>query len=457
MALPVLMSFDTEDFETPAAHDAAGFYARTLASLGIRGTFFVVARKALALRAAGRDDVISRMAEHEIGYHGYDHSVPPTMAVRCEGRGFEGGVQALLEREQRGLQAVADVFEASPVSFCPPGANWSVPIYETMRRMGIRIMSDSAIEREPGPPAWFSGVLIVGYHHYLDGAFDQPGIADRLRAGFDALADRAAERGGCVTVYSHPTMVTCTRFWDGVNFQHGRSLPEPQWQPAPLRAPEQTAHIQRELRAFFATLAARSDLEFLTYRDMLQRHWRTVALTPPDIRMLARKLLQRFTYHHVGGHCVSPAEAFVAVTAHLAGQDGDAPLEIEPTLGPIEAPLPIEAAARTTVGALQSACRALLERGPIRAVPAAVNVADGRLGAADFLRTCCRAVIERGDRHDAEAAVAVVSGPALPEVAEADRFRNLAYQGTWEVFPPDFSGEQQLQLARWQSWSYKPS
>ena len=82
MSLPVLISFDTENFLTPVAH-AARFYARPLGALGIRGTFFVVARKALALRGDGRHDVIAPLSEHEIGYHGYDHSVPPTMAVRC--------------------------------------------------------------------------------------------------------------------------------------------------------------------------------------------------------------------------------------------------------------------------------------------------------------------------------------------------------------------------------------
>ncbi|MAE63989.1 MAG: hypothetical protein CMJ18_06915 [Phycisphaeraceae bacterium] len=451
----MLISFDTEDFLTPQAHDAAGFYARTLSSLGMRGTFFVVARKALALRESGRSDVIAQLAEHEIGYHGYDHSVPPTMVERCEGRGFEGGVEALLDRERRGIEAVSEVFDASPVSFCPPGANWSVPIYETMRRLGLRIMSDCAIEREPGPPAWFSGVLVLGYHFYLDGYFDQPDLADRLRADFDTLATEAAGRGGYLTMFSHPTMVTCSAFWDGVNFQHGRNPLESQWEPAPLRTPEQTARIQRELADFLSGLAAREDLEFLTYRDVVRRHCRTVTLMPADVEVLARKLLQRFTYHDIGDQSVSPAEAFVAVTACLGGQAGDAPLEIEPTLGPIE-PSPDEtSAAPTTVEALQSACRALRGEGPVTIVPATVNVGNHRLGAADFLRTCCRALAEEIHHQDAETPVDIVTGPALPVVAETARFRALAYQGVWGIFPPTFTGAGQLELARLQSWSYR--
>ena len=84
-AIYVLLWFDTEDYLLPASDDAALRLSRFLTERGIRATFKVVGEKARVLEKRGRTDVLSALAQHEIGYHTNFHSSPESYLVTLAG------------------------------------------------------------------------------------------------------------------------------------------------------------------------------------------------------------------------------------------------------------------------------------------------------------------------------------------------------------------------------------
>ena len=79
MAVHLIFSFDSEDYETPAADDAEKWWAETMTKHGITACICVVGELARTLCQHGRKDVIDAMARHEIAFHSDMHSAPSDM------------------------------------------------------------------------------------------------------------------------------------------------------------------------------------------------------------------------------------------------------------------------------------------------------------------------------------------------------------------------------------------
>jgi hypothetical protein len=58
MSVQVIFSFDSEDYETPAADEGEKWWAETLTRHGITGCFCIVGELVRALRDRGRQDVL---------------------------------------------------------------------------------------------------------------------------------------------------------------------------------------------------------------------------------------------------------------------------------------------------------------------------------------------------------------------------------------------------------------
>ena len=71
----MLLWFDTEDYILPQSDDAAKRLAVFLTQQGIPATFKVVGEKARVLQQRQRQDVISALAQHDIGYY-YQYPQP---------------------------------------------------------------------------------------------------------------------------------------------------------------------------------------------------------------------------------------------------------------------------------------------------------------------------------------------------------------------------------------------
>ena len=88
----VLLWFDTEDYILPQSDDAAKRIAVFLTQQGIPATFKIVGEKARTLERRQRQDVISALSQHEIGYHSNLHSQHPTVAEYESNLDWDAGV-----------------------------------------------------------------------------------------------------------------------------------------------------------------------------------------------------------------------------------------------------------------------------------------------------------------------------------------------------------------------------
>lgn len=227
--MKVVFSFDTEDFVTPEAADAQKWWAEMLLSRGLRGSFQCVGEVIRRLKARGREDVIAALARHEIGYHTRYHSMPPVHPVAVENLSLEEGIAWVLAREAPGFAEVVETFRRVPVTYTPPGTSWTPATLLAMASLGIRLFVGNQFPR----PCWYCGLFCVRYDFCLEGYFSPDGRGEEaFRRDFER---RAAEVGpdGVIVLYSHPTRLITSRFWD-YPLYGGKEVALEAMPPAPL-------------------------------------------------------------------------------------------------------------------------------------------------------------------------------------------------------------------------------
>ncbi len=275
----VIISFDTEDFATPQAWDAQLWWADELSARGITGQFQCVAQLIRTLKRRGRDDVLAAFARHDVGYHTKDHSVPPVHPAGVAGKSLVDGIAWILRREADGFAEIVSTFSRVPVSFAAPGRAWTAPTLLAMAMLGIRTWCNPTFLLQRGRPTWYCGLMAFQYDMAFDNYFD-PGSsdagpadsqADRFLQQFDAYAreaDAAAEHAaagvGVLTLYSHPTRLVTSAFWDRPYFG-GADVPMDKLPPAPLRPPAQVQQLKDRVGRILDALQARSNVRFTTY------------------------------------------------------------------------------------------------------------------------------------------------------------------------------------------------
>jgi hypothetical protein len=230
--MKVIFSFDTEDFVTPEAADAQKWWARTLSTRNLRGSFQCVAEVIRRLKARGRQDVIEAIAHHEIGFHTQYHSMPPVHPIAVENLTLAEAVAWVIRREAAGVAELAQTFSRMPVSYCPPGDSWTPATLIAMAAMGIRLFVGNQFPR----PHWYCGLLGVKYDLSLESYFSEDGRGEEhVHQDFAALA-QARGKDGLIVLYTHPTRLVTSRFWDYPLYK-GRVVALENMPPAPLVSP----------------------------------------------------------------------------------------------------------------------------------------------------------------------------------------------------------------------------
>ena len=260
----VILSFDSEDYLTPEAAAAEAWWAEALSERGIRGSWQLVGEFVRSLERGGRDDVIARIARHEIGFHTDFHSLPPTHPEALEGLDLAAGIAHVLRTEAPGLATLARVFGRWPVSYCSPGDSWTPATLLAMARMGLKVFCNDKLPGTTNRPHWYGGMLVARYdldfQDFYEDAVHQPGAFERA---LDALV-AAAPEDGLVVLYTHPTRLVTAAFWDEV-FAGGRRRDPADCPPAPLRPAAEVERIRGRCSAMLDHLAGRSDLRFIDF------------------------------------------------------------------------------------------------------------------------------------------------------------------------------------------------
>ena len=453
MTVDVIFSFDSEDFETPAADEGERWWADALSRHGLTGCFCVVGELARALLARRRPDVLAAWARHEIGFHSDLHSAHPLHAEYLEELGWDDGVAAVLAREARGVGEVRRLTGKQPLAYCKPGSSWAPQVPAAMALLGVPVFCDAPVEWAPGRPMRYCGALCIRYHTLFDRYFELPDRRRRLRDDFLALLDQRRD-GGTLVMYTHP----CRRIMAAPTdtFRFGITRPRSAGAPAPLQPRAQVAALMADFDDFLGWVACQPQVNVTTYGALWARQRdaeRTLGRT--GLLRLIAEAGGPLEARQIEGHWLSPAEQLGVLldAAAWRHQHGELPGSVpaRPLLGP-DVQMAATEAGEIAVAELLAVAAALLPEVARRGrVPAGIEVARRVLGPGTALRALAGAL--SGDRER----VLVEPGEELPELARRPDFAGLRFHGGWNMFAPEFQAPHVLQLARLQTWSARPA
>ena len=264
--MKVIFSFDTEDYVTPEAADAQKWWADSLARRNLRGSFQCVAEVIRRLKTRKREDVIEALAKHEIGFHTRFHSLPPVHPTAVENLSLADGIAWVLKREAAGLAVLVETFGRMPVSYCPPGDSWTPATLLAMAASGIKLFVGSGFPR----PYWYCGLLGVRYDLAFESYFGEQKTEETFQRDFTARA-QAVGPDGAIVLYSHPTRLVTSRFWDAPLYA-GQEIAAESVPPAPLHPPAIIARNRARVERMLDWVTAYPGVECADHAALYAAH-----------------------------------------------------------------------------------------------------------------------------------------------------------------------------------------
>jgi hypothetical protein len=462
----VLLWFDTEDYILPQSDDAAKRLAVFLTQQGIPATFKVVGEKARVLELRQRQDVISALAQHEIGYHSNTHSQHPTVAEYESNLDWEAGMQEFTRRERPGFDDVARVFRKTPTAYGQPGASWAPQVFPALLKWGVHVYLDEGKQVGlHGRPFWYGGLLNI--FNTRDGVLLRPDATwsnlDMAKVRFQdtylTLSSRKA--GGVISIYFHPCEFVEKEFWDAVNFRDGANPPPEQWKSPAMRTPEDTERAFQYFEGLVLFMKSFPHVQFLTasgaaqkFRDRAQNH----IFSNQEVAAIAAQVDSNVSFQVGNSFNLSSSEVLYVLNKYLAGisqHEGTEVLLERTPYGPASTPQPLTA---KLVVPWDQVARTVLDlqddMDKTGRVPVAIRLDSQSVPPESYVVGIAQAVqslMQQGQRPDS-----VTFAPARLAAADyvADDSPDL---WDWVIFPHGFHAPKLMALAKLQAWTLKPA
>jgi len=458
------LRFAVEDFITTATDDAVKRIAQILTKHKLRGSFHIVAEKARALKARGRQDVIDALREHEIGYHSNTHSIHPVIAEYLEELDWDHGLDRFISEEIRGIQELSDILGVRPSYFCGAGnGDWGPQAFYALQSNGISVGS-SPLGKVCEVPVWYCNFLHLDPSslNIENRLFQEDGL-DKLKA---TVADLYQGQDAVVSIGAHPCRFVTQTFWDKLNFftPQGTNPERRAWQEAPLWPADYSEKLFADFETFTRFLANDLQTETVGFTEVLasfQDHrgsWCDLG----TIIDLATRVGKRIDYQVLDNNVsFSAAEVLSLLVEALSGfiAAGTLPgqVSLRQPIGPVSEMADLDNALTIKSNSLFRACstigRDIMGSGRI---PAKIELCGAQVGPGDLLRVTSDMVRHIHQRGTAPSVIAVRPGSNYPEISGAAEFNN-AKRYCNPRFPSGFTGEKLRQLIRLQSWSFRPA
>ncbi len=454
MAVDVIFSFDSEDYETPASDAGELWWAEALSRHHLTGSFCMVGELARALEARGRRDVLEALARHDVAYHSNMHSAHPVHTEYLEEMGWDDGVATVLAREAGGIADIRRLTGQQPSAYCKPGSSWAPQVPAAMARLDIPVFCDAPFEWAPGQPMLYCGQLCLRYHTSFDRYFTAADRRQRMRADFLAALEQRRRDGGVLVMFTHPCRLITASF--PTNFTAGSNPPRSAWRPAPLRPRAEVEALMADFDDFLGWVARETDARSTAYRELWGRYdtgarW----LDRAAVEQLAQQVGGPLQPRQVGGQWLSPSEQLGVLlwSAAWRGEHEALPeaTPVRPLLGPDSPALPAEPFEVETAALLAAAREANVTASSSGRVPSAVRVGQGLVGPGALLRGLAQAVGGTTEH------IHLDGQEELPELARRQDIAGLHFRGGWSIFSPDFEAPRVIQLAQLQTWSARPA
>jgi hypothetical protein len=271
--MDLLFFLDCEDFFTDETMDAEKWWAEELAARDVCASFNIVGELLRKLNRENRRDVIRAYSRHEINYHSMYHSLWPTHPVALEGLEFKDQIAWVLKREAPGYSELVATFGRVPVNYCSPGDSWTPATLIAMASMGIKTFGAYRFGKTTQGPVWYCGLLCFSLELGLDGFFDKG------KTGFDEFktvflskkGEILRDGGGIMTLYTHPTRLVTSAFWDRQFYKGARPA---KVVPAPLRSRAQIRMAKDTARRMMDFIHSQRDLRISNYGEQWKKYSR---------------------------------------------------------------------------------------------------------------------------------------------------------------------------------------
>jgi hypothetical protein len=463
----IILWFDTEDYILPQSDDAAKRIAVFLTQEGIPATFKVVGEKARALQQRQRQDVITALAQHDIGYHSNTHSQHPTVAEYEANLGWEAGIEEFSRRERPGFDDVARAFRKTPVAYGQPGQSWAPQVFPALQKWGVRVYLDEGKQVGlRGRPFWYGGLLNI--FNTRDGQFLRPdenwsnldSAKVRFQDTYAALTSRKA--GGVISVMFHPCEFVHKEFWDAVNFSNGANPPPDQWKLPALKSPEDTEKAFQYFEDLIHFLKSFPRVQFLTasmaaerFRDRAQLH----VFSPQEVGAIAGQVDPEVSFQTGDDFNLSASDVFYVINKFLVGmiqRQGTNALMLDKTYyGPDSASDPLKA--KMVVPWAQVARTVLDVQDDLDKtgrIPSAIWLGSQSVPPESYLVAMAQA--SQSILQNAQPPESITFATARLAAADyvADDSPDL---WDWVIFPRGFHAPKLMSLAKLQAWTLKPA
>ena len=463
----VVLWFNVQDYIRPQSDDAAKRLAVFLTEQGIPATFNVVGEKARVLKQRQRQDVISAIAQHEVGYNSNTHSQHPTVAEYESTLAWDPGVEEFTRRERAGFDDVARIFQKTPLVYAQPGGAWAPQAFPALQKWGVRTyLGESKQVGLRGRMFWYGGLLNI--FNIRQGQQLRPNAdwsnLEMAKARFQDmyLALSSRKSGGLISIGFRPCDFVDQESWDEVNFRDGANPAGNELKLPPVRTAQETENAFQYFEGLVRYIKSFPQVQFLSasgvaarYRDRAQMH----VFSPQEMGAIASQVDSDVTFQEGDTFNLSAIEVFFIINKFLVGilrKQASGPLFLDRTpFGPSaeSPPLTGNVVVPWIKGekALISVQEQIEKTGQI---PNAINIAGQIVPPESYLVGIARVV--QSVLQNAQFPESVTFVPARLAAADyvGDDSPDL---WDWDIFPRGFHAPKLMSLAKLQAWTLKPA
>ena len=462
----VFIWFDTEDYILPEADDALLRISDFLADEGIKGTFKIVGEKARVLEKRGRQDIISSLKRHEIGYHTNLHSAQPTPAMYLSDLDWSEGVKEFTRREYQGFLDVRRITGQEPYCYGQPGGSWGPQAFEALRNWGIRVYLDSIdIIDLNKAPFWYDGVLtLCSLEHEMRVELKEDRDLEDAKSRFKTAREKilTGDRPGVVSIFYHPCEFVHAEFWDGFNFSKGANPGPDEWKNPPLKSEEEIATGYRNFEGFIRYIKSFPEVEFVTARQALEIFPDQAGLADfsgKDLDILAKRVREQgVTYEAFSNVYLTAAEIFQLLCSYADTRFTD-----DESIGPwqlpaqtISGPVSIFPQMRPLKSTMDQYSRTLREVNDFISlnsrIPDSIWLGSVQVSPESFLMATAEFLVNEPGKLDGNREIEFP-----PAELKVGNHVKESPSWDWVIFPEGFTAPEMMKKARLQAWSLKPA
>lgn len=459
--------FDVEDYVTPEADEPPKKIIEILSRHSVGATIKVVAEKIRALEARNRMDVIESISKMDVGYHLDTHSRHPTLYEYLADKDVRDGAAKFLCRENSGCNFVKNKFNRHPSCLGHPGPIWAPHVYPAMHDMGIPVyLDETSILNLDDSPYWYCNVLNLNGANRnfinLDYFFERPDGLERTKGRFKAIYKRLSARGGAISILFHLHTIINKKFWDEVNFAHGRNPPDGKFVMPPRQPAEVTERAYRDFQEFVEYAKSFGNVRFITAHDAVSIFQDTstqLQISLETLARLAQQTMRQIRHQVVYDACLSPAQIFHIATKAAAAYAESNTLPQKLTagqpLGPLSSRSTKGPRKLSTIDLLDASKEVLKTTDETGHIPSEIRIGQSTLRPEDYLATACSLLVLILRKKKTPDTVVVRRG----HLAQKRYINSRAFAKAcrWVMLPESFRAPKILEQILLQTWTLKPA